>query len=54
VGFDSFTGRNAWRYVDEEVDVVNLQGAFSEAFPIAAGAGLSPGGRLIAERRAIA
>jgi hypothetical protein len=25
VGFDSFTGRNAWRYVDEDVDVVNFQ-----------------------------
>ena len=25
VGFDSFTGRNAWRYVGEDVDVVNVQ-----------------------------
>src|ERR671915_1504383 len=25
VGFDSFTGRNAWRYVGDEVDVVNFQ-----------------------------
>jgi hypothetical protein len=25
VGFDSFTGRNAWRYVDEDVDVGNFQ-----------------------------
>jgi hypothetical protein len=25
VGFDSFTGRNAWRYVGKDVDVVNFQ-----------------------------
>jgi hypothetical protein len=25
VGFDSFTGRNAWRYANEDVDVVNFQ-----------------------------
>ena len=25
VGFESFTGRNAWRYVGDEVDVVNFQ-----------------------------
>jgi len=25
VGFDSFTGRSAWRYAGKDVDVVNLQ-----------------------------
>jgi hypothetical protein len=25
VGFDAFTGRNAWRYVGEDVDAVNFQ-----------------------------
>jgi hypothetical protein len=25
VGFDSFTGRSAWRYVGEDIDVVNFQ-----------------------------
>jgi hypothetical protein len=35
-GFDSFTGRTAWRYIDTAVDVVNFQ-SFSASIANAVG-----------------